>query len=68
MNEVICGKNAAVSAADWTHVAGGLNPQPEPPGRARLEVVPELLLLQQLRTVAGGLNPQPLPPLARFRA
>ena len=57
----------ALPLPDLKRVAGGLNPQPEPPGRLRLEavtVVPELLGVQELRAVAGGLNPQPLPPRA----
>ena len=57
----------AVPFLDLKLVAGGLNPQPEPPGRLRLELVtmvPELVGLHELRAVAGGLNPQPLPPRA----
>ncbi len=57
----------AMPFLDLNPVDGGLNPQPEPPGRSRLEVVttvPGLLDLHELRAVAGGLNPQPLPPRA----
>ena len=73
MDEILHAEGGALPDSDWARVAGGLNPQPEPPGRTRLEVLPELLLpelllSEQLRAVAGGLNPQPLPPLARFRA
>ncbi len=57
-----------VPLSEWSRVAGGLNPQPEPPGRLQPPMLLEVLLVQQLRAVAGGLNPQPLPPLARLRA
>ena len=68
MDEASSGQQAVVPLADLTLVAGGLNPQPEPPGRLLLAALPGLIPFQQLRAVAGGLNPQPLPPIARFRA
>ena len=67
MHNPLLEEGEAVPLLDLNLVAGGLNPQPEPPGRSRLEVVTigsELLDFHELRAVAGGLNPQPLPPRA----
>jgi hypothetical protein len=67
MDNPLLEEGEAVPFLDLKLVAGGLNPQPEPPGRSRLDVVtsvPVLLGLHELRAVAGGLNPQPLPPRA----
>ena len=64
MNNPCLEEGEALPLLDLKLVAGGLNPQPEPPGRSRREVVPELLGFQELRAVAGGLNPQPQPPRA----
>lgn len=69
MDNPLLKEGEAVPFVDLKLVAGGLNPQPEPPGRSRLNVVtivPVLLGLHELRAVAGGLNPQPLPPRALY--
>ena len=68
MNEAMIGPGTVVPLSEQFLVAGGLNPQPEPPGRLQSTVLLEVLVVQQLRGVAGGLNPQPLPPFARLRA
>lgn len=68
MDEAPFRQGAVVPLSDLTLVAGGLNPQPEPPGRSLWVALPELMTFEQLRAGAGGINPQPLPPLARFGA
>ena len=45
-----------LSPDEMRHVAGGFNPQPDPPGRA------SLVFMMQERFGPVFLNPQPLPP------